>query len=338
MSKKYQAAAIPSLARMPLVWITQGWFLLFALPTLALLLSLPVSSLAQSLQGNTTFRITFTSDGGHSITRTITLNVGPDSSIAFTPPTGLKVGRNRTLVIDALEAISGENAAYTVTCGDATGVDATKMTVTRSSSGDGCSYTVDPVDSLATGSQGDTTFSVAFTSTGGATASGTFTVNIGPDSTITYAPPTGLKLGRNRTLTIDASDYATEASSTYTITCGDATGVDSRRLAAVSHTGNSCTFTIDPVDSLALSLRGDTSFSIPYASDGGATATGSVTVNIGPDSTITFTPTDWPQDWSQPLFYPERFGLCERSQQHLHDHLRRCHSYGCASNNGCLSF
>ena len=250
----------------------------------------PVSSLAQSLQGNTTFRITFTSDGGHSITRTITLNVGPDSSITFTPPTGLKVGRNRTLVIDSLEAISGENAAYTVTCADATGVDATKMTVTRSSSGDGCSYTVDPVDSLATGSQGDTTFSVAFTSTGGATASGTFTVNIGPDSTITYTPPTGLKLGRNRTLTIDASDYATEASSTYTITCGDATGVDSRRVTAVSHTGNSCTFTIDPVDSLALSLRGDTSFSIPYASDGGATATGSVTVSIGPDSTITYTP------------------------------------------------
>ena len=92
-------------------------------------------------------------------------------------------------MIDALAAISGENAAYTVTCGDATGVDASKMTVTRSSTGDGCSFTVDPVDSLAVGSQGDTTFAVAYTSTGGATASGTYTINIGPDSTITANIP-----------------------------------------------------------------------------------------------------------------------------------------------------
>ena len=85
------------------------------------------------------------------------------------------------------------------------GVDANKMTVTRSSTGDGCSFTVDPLDTLAVGSQGDATFAVAYTSTGGATASGTFTVNIGPDSTITtnIPPATGagrLLVGRNRTL------------------------------------------------------------------------------------------------------------------------------------------
>ena len=140
----------------------------------------PVDALTPANQGVTTFSVVFTSDGGHSITRTISVNIGPDSTVTFTDPGTFTLGRNRTLVIDALAATSGENAAYTVTCADATGVDANKMTVTRSSSGDGCSFTVDPVDSLAVGSQGDTTFTVAYTSTGGATATGTFTVNIGP--------------------------------------------------------------------------------------------------------------------------------------------------------------
>ena len=247
----------------------------------------PVDSLAPANQGSTSFSVVFTSDGGHSITRTITVNIGPDSALTFNDPGTFKLGRNRTLVIDALAATSGENAAYTVTCADATGVDANKMTVTRSSTGDGCSFTVDPVDSLVQASQGDTTFSVAFTSTGGATASGTFTINIGPDSTITYTAPTGLKVGRNRTLEIDASSYVSD-NSAYTITCADATGVDATKMT-VTRTANSCTFTIDPVDTLAQANQGDTTFSITFTSDGGATATGSVTVNIGPDSTITFT-------------------------------------------------
>ena len=186
----------------------------------------PVDTLAQSLQGNTSFTIPYTSNGGATATGRITVNIGPDSAITFTPPTGLKIGRNRTLAIDALAAISGENAAYTVSCADATGVDATKMTVTRSSSGNRCSFTVDPVNSLTPANQGDTTFVVAFSSTGGATASGTFTVNIGPDSTIAYTAPTGLLVGRNRTLTVDVSSAATDGS--YTVTCGDATNVHSR--------------------------------------------------------------------------------------------------------------
>ena len=107
--------------------------------------------------------------------------------MTFTAPTGLKVGRNRTLEIDAAAAISGEDSTYAISCGDATGVDASKMTVSHT--GSSCTFTVDPVNNLASGSQGDTTFSVAFTSTGGATASGTFTVNIGP----TALSPTALR-------------------------------------------------------------------------------------------------------------------------------------------------
>ena len=251
----------------------------------------PVSSLSQALQGDTTFSITFTSSGGHSITRTITVNVGPDSDLTFTAPSTFTLGRNRTLVIDALDAISGENADYTVNCADATGVDATKMTVTRSSSGDGCSFTVDPVDTLAVGSQGDTTFSVAFTSTGGATASGTFTVNIGPDSTITtnIPPATGanrLLIGRNLTLTIDASDYvAEETGSGYTISCSDARNLTGGRLTSVTRTANTCSYTIDPNNSAS---SGAATFTVTFTSTGGHSVVRVITVNVGPNSAITF--------------------------------------------------
>ena len=252
----------------------------------------PVDALTPANQGSTTFTIPFTSDGGHSITRTITVNIGPDSALTFTAPSTFTLGRNRTLVIDALAAISGENAAYTVSCADATGVDANRMTVTRSSSGDGCSFTVDPVDTLAVGSQGDTTFSVAFTSTGGATASGTFTVNIGPDSTITtnIPPATGanrLLIGRNLTLTIDASDYvAEETGSGYTISCSDARNLTGGRLTSVTRTANTCSYTIDPNNSAS---SGAATFTVTFTSTGGHSVVRVITVNVGPNSAITFT-------------------------------------------------
>ena len=238
--------------------------------------------------GDATFSVTFTSDGGHSLSETITVEIGPDSSVTFTPPSGLKVGRNRTLVIDALTHIT-ENSAYTVTCGEATGVDTLKLTsVTRTTSGDGCTFTVDPIDTLVVGSQGDTTFTVAFTSDGGATANGTFTVNIGPDSTISYSAPDGLKIGRNYTLDINVLSHASEvSSSSYSVSCGDATGVDNTKLTGVTHTGSSCTFTVDPIDTLASNLQGDTTFTIPLTSTGGHTLDATFTVNIGPDSSVT---------------------------------------------------
>ncbi len=244
----------------------------------------PVDTLAPANQGATTFSIAYTSAGGHSITRSITVNIGPDSALTFTAPGTFTLGRNRTLVIDALAATSGENAAYTVTCADATGVDANKMTVTRSSSGSGCSFTVDPVDTLVTGSQGDTTFSVAFTSTGGATASGTFTVNIGPDSTITYNAPTGLQIGRNLTLTIDASSYVSEASNTYTISCSDARNLTGGRLTSVTRTANTCSYTIDPNNSAS---AGNASFTITYTSTGGHSIVRAISLRVGPNSQIT---------------------------------------------------
>ena len=243
----------------------------------------PIDNLASGLQGDTTFTIPLTSTGGDSTSASFTVNVGPDSTISYSAPSGLKVGRNRSLAIDVLDYAS--DGSYSVSCGDATGVDNTKLTgVTRSS----CTFTVDPIDTLGGSLQGDTTFTVPLTSTGGHTRDATFTVNIGPDSTITYNAPSGLLVGRNRTLEIAVLPHVYEANpSNYVISCGDATGVDNTKLVGV--TRSSCTFTVDPIDTLGSSLQGDTTFTVPLTSTGGHTLDAAFTVNIGPDSTITFT-------------------------------------------------
>ena len=208
----------------------------------------------KNVQGTASFTVPLTSAGGDTEDAVFSIEVGPASTFAFSAPSGLKVGRNRTLTIDALDSIT-EDAAYVVSCGDAAGVDASKFAVTRTTSGDGCTFTVDPVDTLTPSNQGDVTFTVTFTSNGGTDSAssidGTFTVNIGPDSTISYTAPDGLKIGRNRTLEIDVSAHAREASaSSYDISCGDATGVDNTKLTGV--TRSSCTFTVDPVDTCLL--------------------------------------------------------------------------------------
>ena len=199
---------------------------------------------AGNTQGAATFTLNFRITSGEVRASTVTVNVGPASDITFTAPTGLKVGRNRTLTIDASDHATDTDNRYTISCGNATGVESTKLTsVTRN----GCEFTVDPIDSLAAGSQGDTTFSVPFTSSGGDTETGTFTVNVGGDSTITYTGPTSFTRGRNLPLTIDASDYVSEVTgSGYTITCGDATSVDTVRLTSVTRTANTCSYTITP--------------------------------------------------------------------------------------------
>ena len=248
----------------------------------------------KAVTGAASFTVPLTSAGGDTENAVFAIEVGSASTFAYRVPSGLSVARNRTLSIDALDQIT-EDAAYVVSCSDASGVDASKLTVTRTTSGDGCTFTVDPVNTLTPSNQGDVTFTVTFTSSAGtdsaSTIEGTFTVNIGPDSTISYAAPTGLKVGRNRTLVIDVLSHASEASpSSYSISCGDATGVDTDKLTGVTHTGSSCTFTVDPIDTLASGSQGNTSFAVPLTSTGGATASATFTVNIGPDSTIAVTP------------------------------------------------
>ena len=92
-------------------------------------------------------------------------------------------------------------------------------------------------------------------------------------------------MARNRTLTIDASAYASEtANSGYTVTCGDATNLHSR-LQRVARTD--CSFVITP---LAAAIPGTATFTIPYTSSGGDTTNGVVSVAIGTDSTLSITP------------------------------------------------
>ena len=233
-----------------------------------------------SLQGIYQFTIPYVSAGGATLDATVRVTTGPASRVSFTTPTAFPLGRNRTLVINALEHATEPNNHF-IECSDPTEVDATKMTVTR----DGCDYTVDPIDNLAPANQGSTSFKASFTS-GTNTVEGTFTVNIGPDSTITYVAPVGLERASNfRTYTIDASGYATEVNPTnYTISCGDSTNYDTAEITMVTRTPNTCSYT--------LTLNGNqgaASFVVPYRSTGGDSVNATVNLNVGPASDIVFT-------------------------------------------------
>ena len=211
---------------------------------------------------------------------TVRVTTGPPSRVSFTTPAAFPLGRNRTLVINALEHATEPNN-HLIECSDPTEVDAAKMTVTR----DGCNYTVDPIDNLAPANQGNTSFKATFTS-GTNTVEGTFTVNIGPDSTITYVAPVGLERGSNfTTYTIDASGYATEINPTnYTITCGDSTNYDTAEITRITRAANTCSYT--------LTLNGNqgaASFVVPYRSTGGDSVDATVNFNVGPASAIVFT-------------------------------------------------
>ena len=250
----------------------------------------PIDTLAPALQGDATFTVPLTSEGGHTRNAAFTVEVGPDSTISYMAPTGLKIGRNRTLEINVLDhASEASPASYAISCGDATSVHSRLTGVTHT--GSSCAFTVNPIDTLTPAQQGAATFTVPLTSEGGHTRNAAFTVEVGPDSTISYMAPTDLKIGRNRTLEINVLDHATEASpASYTITCGDAINIDNTRLTGVTHTGNSCDFTVNPIDTLAPALQGDASFTVPLTSDGGHTRNAAFSVEIGPDSSIVFTP------------------------------------------------
>ena len=234
-------------------------------------------------QGAVQITVPYISAGGDTEQGTILMRIGPESQITFNDPGTFSLGRNRTLVINALDYAT-EASGHIIVCAPATEVDSTKLAVTR----DGCTFTIDPVDTLGPGAQGDTTFKIAYT-TGSTRITGDFTVDIGPDSTITYAAPVGLERGSNyRTYTIDASSYATEVNpSNYTISCGDATGIDTAEIASVSRAANSCRYTI-----ALTGTQGPTSFAVPYTSTGGHAVNGIVSFNVGPASSIAFSATD----------------------------------------------
>ena len=223
----------------------------------------------KNVQGAASFIVPYTSAGGHKIDGTINITVGPDSTITYTPPTGLQVGINRTRVINALDYVTEAHNGYTITCGDATGVDSRSFSsVTRAdANAKPCEYTLTP-----TTAQGATSFRIPYTSSGGHTLSGTFPIAIGPSSTITFtAPDPKPEVSSGRNVALNVGSYARD--STYAITCGDPTGVDSS--LSIVRVGCNYTVTAD-----ANAPAGDVTFTVPYTSAGGHTASGTVTITI----------------------------------------------------------
>ena len=132
-------------------------------------------------------------------------------------------------------------AAYTISCGDATSITSARFSsVVRSTSGDGCSFTV-----TATASTGDGNFTVPYTSSGGSTVSGQFTVSV---TTISYTAPANLSVVAGRNTIIAASGYVTDGSNTFT--CADATG-QSITDGHISVSRNNCFFTVTAATSAA---------------------------------------------------------------------------------------
>ena len=110
----------------------------------------------------------------------------------------------------------------------------------------------------------------------------TWRYRVGPASSVTFNAPTGLSVASNQQLVINALSYATETDSRYSITCGDATSIDTVELSTVERSG--CMFTVTPKN-----VQGAASFAVPYTSYGGATTSHTIAVQVGPASTIVFT-------------------------------------------------
>ncbi len=232
---------------------------------------------ASSVSGAATFTVPYRSSGGDTLDATFSVMVyRPPSAIAFREPFDLELGTNQTLTIDALSYAS--DGFYSLSCGDATDVDTSIITPTRPNPSS-CSFLITP-----TGTQGVASFTVPYTSSGGASRNGVFTIEVGPASTISYTAPSGLMLGTNRTRTIDAASYVTDGG--YVITCGTATGVDSKiSITRANPSIASCEFTISPTGT-----QGAASFTVPYRSSGGDTEDGIINIEIGAASTIVYTP------------------------------------------------
>ncbi len=231
---------------------------------------------AGNTTGTATFRLLYISTGQTFHPHTVTYSILPPSYIFFRGPFDLELGTNQTLTIEALSYAS--DGGYSLSCGDATDVATSIITVTRPNPvSSSCSFLVTPV------TQGEASFTVTYTSSGGTNRSEVFTVEVGPDSTISYTAPRGLMLGTNRTRIIDAASYVTDGN--YVITCGAATGVDSK-IAVTRANPNiaSCEYTVTPTGA-----QGVASFTVPYTSSGGDTRDGTINIEIGAASTIVYT-------------------------------------------------
>ena len=169
---------------------------------------------------------------------------------------------------------------YSITCGTAAAADTSKLT---SINRNGCDYTI---TAAAAAAQGDTTFTLTYTSSGSDTHDASFMITIGPASNIVFtAPDEPFTVQANSARGIDLSSYATDGS--YTIGCEDATNIDDLLLSVRR---NGCTYIV------AASINpGDASFTVNYTSTGGGTQSGTINITITPAA-----PASPPIDPTQP--------------------------------------
>ena len=171
-------------------------------------------------------------------------------------------GNTRTVAL----ASHADDGPYTITCGNATASDAAKLTAIDRN---GCDFRI---TAAAGAAQGDTTFAFTYTSSGGDTHDATFTIRIGPASSIVFAAPDENPVIRAATTaTLDVGQYAEDGD--YTITCGAASNVDRRRIASISNNG--CSYRIR-----ASGVLGQAVFTVAYVSSGGDTLESEIAITI----------------------------------------------------------
>ena len=106
------------------------------------------------------------------------------------------------------------------------------------------------------------------------------TFAFGPASNISFSEPSPVFVASKRSVTIDASQYASDGP--HTISCGDAFGITTAQIASAARNG--CDYTITG------EAEGTGSFWVRYTSSGGHSANGQIPVIIGPVSSIIFSP------------------------------------------------
>ena len=214
---------------------------------------------AGSSQGSATVRVMYHSSGGTELTRDIPFTIGAPSVLIYQRVSNLQVRTGGSIQIDA-GSYASDQGGWTVSCGDATAVDS-KITVT---SRNGCVYNI-----TAGNTAGSASFTVPYTSAGGNARTGRVDIAV-VTSNIVFVDP-GLSVGRFGNIVIDASDYASDGSST--ISCGTITQSHAL-IASIDDSGCSIRLT-------AGGTAGTATFTVPYSSTGGDTHNGQISLVIG---------------------------------------------------------
>ena len=202
---------------------------------------------------------------------TVRVQINVLGAIVFNAPTNLSVVAGNNMIFSALGYAS--DGSNTITCGNPSGVDSTKITVSRNN----CFFTV---TALATATTGNTTFTTLLTSSTTVTRSATFTINITPASNFMFtAPPNSIPIGVGSTKTIDVSSYAADGN--YAIQCRFNSNTRHSRIASVTTDG--CNFSVR-----AGTTQGAATLSVLYTSAGGVEQTGVVPLTIGPRSILIY--------------------------------------------------